>query len=418
MRAAWGTTGRVLREHWFALAAWWLLGEAVHLGFLHLAAYAGSAWTLGGLLVLPLAVLGRLVAFVAMFLTVRRSMPTLQRLEPVPSTSRDRVDEFFESLLVAVLPFLVFYTAWGSMEEDRNAFARIGADWLVRNHAFDVDFSMEDRAGVVALGPAPVIVLLVALAVRLLSTRFARRLPVWTAPITVYAEAVWTFLVITFVAQQVEQWASGRVAAAWVVDVGDRVAAAVPWLASAWEGAGGLFGLLWTVVFVPLMWITVAGVVYGEVLERRLPNRPVSGGRLRRVATSAFRRLDDFWDAVAFLFRAGPALVGAYLLVSAVWTFLDKALLWGGYRLAAPQEQLFWAVFAGLFVLAVGAVTQPVRIALVATVYDVALARIASRADVEGDPGHGVRGEIADLQAERSADVVGHDEHGPDRVRG
>lgn len=64
MSQALRTFGRILARHWPALMAWYLGGEALHRVLIELAGFVGGHTTLGGLLLLPLAVAARLVAYV------------------------------------------------------------------------------------------------------------------------------------------------------------------------------------------------------------------------------------------------------------------------------------------------------------------------------------------------------------------
>jgi hypothetical protein len=50
------TFGRILAQHWPALIAWYLGGEALHRLLVQLAGFVGGYTTLGGLLLLPITV--------------------------------------------------------------------------------------------------------------------------------------------------------------------------------------------------------------------------------------------------------------------------------------------------------------------------------------------------------------------------
>ena len=104
---------RLAGAHWPALLAWFLAGWLARYVLIELAALVGSSWLLGGLLIMPLAILARLISFVAMFLVLRPSMPQLQRLAASPASAKARRTEFMNAVLVAILPFFAFYAPWG-----------------------------------------------------------------------------------------------------------------------------------------------------------------------------------------------------------------------------------------------------------------------------------------------------------------
>jgi len=397
MSAGVRTFVRVLATHWRPLLTWFLLGETVHLTFMHLAAYAGAYSSLGGLLVLPIAVLGRLVAFVAMFLTVRPSLPNVVAADTIGDamTARARWTAFSQSVLAAILPFLAFYTAWGLLDADRIQFSRLARDWLLRNEGLSDDFSTDDRLGGFVFGPLPVVVLIVALTIRLLTARHAARLPVWTAPVTVYAEAVWVFLLVTFVSQQlvvVRRWLEGRVALQWANDVGDWFADRVPPVAFVWEWGVAAIGLLGPAVLLPLAWITVAGLIYGagDTATDETPQRPGRAAAVRRFVGRVARRFEEFWDAVVFVLRAGPVPAGLYVVAFAIWALFDRSMEIVALRVWGPRDADVWAAFGPLLLMLASAVATPLMIAVIATAYDIVLglapvAQDAAAAEQEAD---------------------------------
>ena len=84
-------TARLAGAHWPALVAWFLAGWLARYLLIELAAVVGASALLGGLLIMPLAILARLISFVAMFLVLRPGMPHLQRFgDGTPETRRSR----------------------------------------------------------------------------------------------------------------------------------------------------------------------------------------------------------------------------------------------------------------------------------------------------------------------------------------
>src|SRR6478735_2581941 len=106
------TAGRILAGTWPRLLAWYLAGWLARYLIIELAGTIGVNSTLGAFLVLPLAALARLVSFIAMFLTMRDAMPNYSSL-----TGAQR-PQFMSSVLAAILPFFLFYAAWGFLKDD------------------------------------------------------------------------------------------------------------------------------------------------------------------------------------------------------------------------------------------------------------------------------------------------------------
>src|SRR5690349_8582022 len=217
MSQALRTFGRIVARHWPALMAWYLGGEALHRVLVELAGFVGGHTTLGGLLLLPLAVAARLVSYVAMYLTVRPSLPHSRREDAGGPR------EFASATLAAILPFFAFYTAWGLLDADLIDFFRIAVAVGLQSTGLDAS-QLGDRGGIIAVGVLPVAVLVVALLARLLFTRFAARLPKWTVVLAVYTEILWTFMLFVLVARWwngVLGWLSERAAVGWLQGFGD-----------------------------------------------------------------------------------------------------------------------------------------------------------------------------------------------------
>lgn len=370
------TFGRILAQHWPALIAWYLGGEALHRLLVQLAGFVGGYTTLGGLLLLPLAVAARLISYVAMYLTVRSSLPHSDR------TSAGGRREFVSATLSAILPFFAFYTAWGLLDADQTVFSQIASDIALANTGYGISEPLGDRGGLIAVGVLPVTVLVIALIARLVYTRFAARLPQWTVGLAVYAEVLWTFMLFTMVARWwvgVLAWFSEREVVGWMQGIGDWFAATVAPVAFVWEGATWLFGVLVAALIVPAAWITVAGVIFGTTFDSTPPFARWGGGAARGAVMSVARtlvmRLEGLWAAVAVIWRGGPVMFGTYALAYAAWSFAEQTGTRGVLQLIGAHEQAFWSQVYGLVLVAVAAVAEPLRVAIVSTAYDAVIGR-------------------------------------------
>lgn len=413
------TFGRIVARHGVALAAWYLAGEAVHQLLVQLAGVVGGLTTLGGLLILPLAVAARLASYVAMYLTVQRSLP-----HSAPwRGSGPR--QFARATLIAILPFFAFYAAWGMLDADLREFFTIASDIALRDAGYDAS-QLGDRGGLVAVGVLPVGVLLVALAVRIVLARLRGRLPEWTLALAAYAEVLWSFMLFTLVGQwwaQAKEWIAARSGVVWLEGIGDWFAAHVLPVAAIWEAGVWLVGLVVAAVVVPAAWLTVAGVIYGApapttpALLRRTAAAP--RGSVAHAAGTVALRFEALWAAIALIWRGGPIVFGGTVLAYAAWSaaeqFGTRVLL----QVLGGHEAAFWAGWLPLVLVAVSAVAEPLRVALIATAYDTVVGRPGANpgADISGDDVESGDAVLAgDLEHEGAVGALGQQEDREDPV--
>jgi hypothetical protein len=420
MQQALRTFGRVLAGHWPTLMAWYLGGEVVHRLVLQLAGTVGGHTTLGGLLILPIAVAARLVSYVAMYLSVRPSLPHTVTDETPGYRG------FARAVLVSILPFFAFYAAWGMLDADRDAFLTIAGTIAVVESGYGSE-EIGDRGGFIGVGALSVTVLVVALAARILLARFEQRLPSWTRALAAYAEVLWTFMLFTLVGQWwagVREWLSQRAGAGWLRSVGDWFAAHIPPVAGLWEGGAWVLGIVIAVLIVPAAWLTVVGVVYGTTfeVESRLERWSATAlrGAARSLARNLVMRVESLWAAAAVIWRGGPVLFGSTALAYALWALLDSAGTRGVLQLIGGHDEAFWEALLPVILVAIAAVVEPLRVALMATAYDAVIARPEAGLDagasgLDAEPGDGAI-PPGDVQEERTVDVSGHDEHRDDVV--
>ncbi len=421
MSPALRTFGRVLAQHWPALIAWYLGGEALHRVLIELAGFVGGHTTLGGLLLLPLAVAARLVSYVAMYLTVRPSLPHSRRADAGGPR------EFASATLAAILPFFAFYTAWGLLDVDQIEFFRIASPIALADAQFDAA-QVGDRGGLIAVGVLPVTVLVIALIARALFTRFADRLPRWTVVLAAYTEVLWTFMLFTLVARWwsgVLAWVADREVVGWLAQFGGWFSINLEPVAVVWEAATWLFGIIVAALLVPAAWLTVAGVIFGTTFDSTPSFTRWGGGAFRGAAMGIARtlvmRLEGLWAAVTVIWRGGPLLFGAFALAYAAWGFAEQTGTRGALLLVGGHESGLWAGLLPIVTVAVAAIAEPLRVAIVATAYDEVIGRPGAGLDTRpsglDDEAHEIVVRAGDVQIEGAGGVVRQQEDQQDAVR-
>lgn len=402
--------GRLLWRHWPALLALYLAGTLGRYLAIQIAGFVGAYSAIGGALLFPLAILARLVALVAMLLVLRDGMVALGAIAPVPVDRAGRRRAFVDALMAGILPFVAFYAAWGYLKEDAAAyFARL----LDVNTGLIADeiFGGQERAGDAAvgelsLGPITIAIIVAAFAGRWLWKRHRARLPRAFAVAAVYLEILWVYLSVTLIADAlgiVTGWVQTRQGIVWLAEVRAWVADQLVPIAWIWDGVEWLLGEVGGIVLLPIAWLTIAGVIYGQAVA---PQSAQLGGavytraraRLDTLPGRLRARLKDIWSdliarfqpigrAILLMWRAGPVLIGSYVLLFTVLLALDAALELGISRVVGPNELAsFWMVNAPLIFLAVPLVIEPLRVVLVAGAYDAVIARLAPAAASDEAP--------------------------------
>lgn len=397
--------GRLLLRHWPALLALYLGGILVRYVVIEVAGFVGAYSAVAGSLLFPLAILARLVALVAMLLVLRDGMRELLAIAPLPADAAERRRSFVDALLAGILPFFAFYAAWGYLREDAVAYTtrvlEVSTELDLVAIVAGESAAGDGLAGEITITPVTVAIAVAAFVLRWLWKRHREQLPRGLAVGAVYLEAVWIFfavVVISDVLGRITAWVDTRQAMVWLEDLRATIASAFVPLAWAWEGVEWLLGEVGGIVLLPLAWLTIAGVVYG----RAVAPDPVAPALIRGTVVERARtgwrslpgrvraRLADVWSdfvsrftpitrTLGLMWRAGPVLIGGYILLYTVLLLLEGTLEWGLVRLIGPHDiDDFWLVNDQLIFLIVPVLMEPLRIALVASAYDGVIGRLSA----------------------------------------
>lgn len=405
------TTGRVLLRHWPAMLAWYLGGVAVHYVIVQIAGVVGAHSATIGFLILPVAILARLISYVAMLLVLRDGLRELNRMAPLPESAADRRRTFLSALLAGILPFLAVYWGQGLLGEDVVSYSaralreRTDMIWTTVSET-GVPLDDTDTVLNLPLTGWTAAIIVVAFAARWAWTKWQQRIPGWVSPIAVYLEVVWVFfsvIVIGDLTDSVKGWVDSRAAVAWWEQFRDAVLAAIAPLHAVWDAIGWAIGQAGPILLAPLAWLTVGGVVYGQAIvaeKLRIENEVLSTLREHAavVPNPVLRRLKDLRDelssrftpigrALLLMWRAGPVLIASYALLHVAVKTLETYLQFGASRLVGPHELAFWAIVLPLLSLVPLLITEPLRMAVIAGAYDATLGRLRARQQQRAEAG-------------------------------
>lgn len=389
-------TGRVLRMHWPALLAWFLGGMLLRHLLIELAGFVGGHTATVGLLILPLAVLARLIGFVGMFLVIRDGLRRMQAIAPLPPTPRERREDFVSALLASVLPFFAVYTLQNELRTDIVEYAQRALDVSIAQ-TVEASLAGDETAGDdtvlnLVFTPWTLLVIVVAIAGPWAWRRWGDRLPRILALAALYLEVVWVFFSLLLISQAVAvgvDWIETRTAVAWLTDARGWIAAQLGPLDGILRGGEALLADGGRVIVEPLVWFAIAGVIYGQTIaadrlrvqSRMLERAKAQAGRVPEAVrqrvdalTAEFRsRFRPVGAAFLLLWRSGPLVIGAYLLLYAIAKALETTLGLGLVRILGPHDGAFWSATSVVLGLVPLLLVEPIRVALIAGTYDSAL---------------------------------------------
>lgn len=406
---------------WPRLVAIWLVGWFVRYWLLQLAIAVGTEHgNLWAYLILPLAPLIRLTTYLAMFVVFRSMIPALRDV----TLHRVGARGLFDVVVGAIVPFLVIYTTWKLVQEDYFIY-RTAVQYQVlyeSSKAGLADFLTSDS------GSRLWVVVGIAFALRQIITRLRDRLPRWTLILAAYLDAVWLFLTLTAAAKAVlgsPQWISERRVVVWFTDTKQDLLAHLGVVGQWWDASGPALGMLVSVVGLSLAWVAVASVVYGTPFAptwesaRRAMLGERGSSRLSSIVDqgqSRWQRLPSmvrdravelFWeqvgrfgpiiDAGRLILHGGPVPIAFFVAAYAALTVLSPSgayftgavtdgHLWRAAALAiGPHEWLWWEAYRDTVRVAIGALVDPMRVALVTATFWHCLDQVRRSVDAETD---------------------------------
>ncbi len=414
-------TARLVRERGAVLLGLFCAGWAVHQVGLFGSALLGVRHEVLANLVFVLAVVAELVALVLMVGAVRPALvvppaadddasPAPARAVPPALLAHERT---LDVVTLAVGPFLAVYAVWGFLDDEVGALFR--SNYVVQGigGVQDWSISLDTERLPLYLGLAAGGWLLRAVVRVVLRHRRSDAVGV----LGVVAEGVWAlsvFVVLVVAVRAAKAWLEQRVVWSELAAAGQAVVSLLPDLALplgptlreavqtlATEGPA----VLATVLGLPLMWLALTAVVYGwrEVsaadvlagtpvaarLERWTRYGTTPAGRVVLLATDDLRtKYLPVLQALRLVARAGPRVIGAYLLLSAALQALRGLLEIGLSVLVGPRSTAVTLLLDPASDLVVSALATTVSVAL----YGAVFARAVGQG--RGVQGTGLRGTL------------------------
>jgi hypothetical protein len=397
---------RLAGRSWPMLLVWFLGGWIVRWVVIRIAAELGAIDSTLGLIVLPLAVLARLVSYIGMFLVLRQSMPTFTRLargNVADGSAEEAALGFRDILLSSVLVFFALYSAMDLMRQDVLQYAGLAIE-------SDNFFTYADSGNTVlsvTATPGSIAVAVVAFVGRFALKRLRSRLPRWTTIVTVYLEAVWVFIAVNVLSNLfsvVPDWIDQRQFVRSLDELRQTLIDSSLTLSLAWDGASWVWNSSSEIVFLALAWLLVAGVVYVRSLATsllELRRRARSRGAVLGVSLSSApmvlaKRARPLFDDVIeiakplllsarVIWRGGIVFLAVYVFAYALWVSVGDWVLAGIYAAIGPHPYRWWMATDQPIGFLIDLLVEPVRISLLAVAFDFCLRSSPRAADAELD---------------------------------
>jgi hypothetical protein len=368
------------------LVLWFTVGRAVRYGVFYAGyRFMGSSWV--PIVALSFGVLAQLAVTVLMLHSVRDGLaavrPGARAGHMAPWAAREK-ETIFDALGRALLPFLIFYLAWGWFGRDAREFV---ASAEGRGFAEGGISEQIKRAGLlnnlldhmyIAMAATAIFFVAKTCTEWWLVPRLARAGPLLLAVFELH----WTLFGLFTVDHyrgNVGDWVAGRQTWAWLGDV-------VGPAASLWVPFKNA-------VLGALIWLVIAGVILGvDADEEAAIGRGRLGRRLAAVSgihkprsprEVLSRELREKWfpavHGIRLVRRAGWMPFGVFCVLFVGLDVAADYLRRGAYYAIGPHPIPFWMVRLTPIDLGADLIHDVLRVCLLAAAFDLLVARVSAR---------------------------------------
>ena len=312
--------------------------------------------------------------------------------------NRDEGERFVDVLGRSLLPFMIVYVAWGLLLHDAATFSYADLKRTF-NHLSDPGetYVIPDLRVAWALAGGCFLIRML-LERRHMAQREKGNSGRVSGLSAAFFETAFTLFGISSAAVtfgQMSDWLGDRRAWVGASSLLNGIGDALPWLDTVWARLGDLLGLAKDGLILPLVWLTIAAIVYGvEVHDHReVLGGTRLGGAAERLSgmRGLFRRplgglSADFRDkylpllyAVRLVWRGGVPLFAAFALCYGLAEFLSTEAWMGLTWLIGPHDMGTWHVLIVPVNFVRDLLKEVLRIAVLAAAYGLVTQRIARR---------------------------------------
>lgn len=395
------------------LAALYLLGWLGRKGAIELAAWVGWDNDVWASLIMPFAGMARLGSYVAMFLVLRSAIPALAAL---PRRSARSVDVFAN----IIVPFFAIYLAWKLFAEDWLEFETVALDYRIADSVTEALTSSEPSTELhpdqLPVGTTTWVIIVSALVLRYVLSKLKDKLPGWMIAVRVYVDALWVFLTLSFAASEGVGWVinpmgwiAERRIIVWFNETRAELFSHFAGLEALWDALMAVLRTVFGGATIPLLWLAVAGIVYGVSMPdwRRAARRVVGrradtvidraaarrkrlkergwdvpetfGEKVRSWLLSKLGNYSTIVDSARLILHGGVLALSLYVFgyLGLAWLDMSGAFyrpeVGNGYLfrfvawLLGPHPLNFWYGFAETISIASHLIIEPLRICLIAS---------------------------------------------------
>ena len=362
---------------------------------------------LGGMIVLSLVVLTKLLVVVMMFAVLRPGLPALASLRQAsavhsPEARQTRsADHMLAATAAVILPFFAFYAAWGFLGDTVRVYSRMALDAVPFGERADI-FGLLRSRGLIA-----------SIVLCWLIRWFAKRMndrahsPYWRLLI-VAADASWIFIGLYALNVWKDEFITWIGAGALLEEL--RAGALTPAISIAAHAAEGFTpvefqrpGLLeqaqrlFFYALLPMVWLVMAAIINGYELSAATapaaapPSRNSTWRKWLHDFVAHFfggyrSRYQPVWTCLRLTLGAGLATLITFVIAYRLIGWLGAWLWYGATRTLGVPDLNSWQVVFGVASLFIGSpsdldggiLLDAVRIALLAAVLEYCVASQAT----------------------------------------
>jgi hypothetical protein len=393
--------GSLLGRFWPQLLLIGALGYIARDLLLNAAVAVGLQNALGGMVVLSLVVLTKLMVVVLMFGALRPGMPALASLRQeatVAGGGGDRPatgDHMLAVTAAAILPFFAYYAAWGFLGDTVREYSRLALQRVPFGERLNI-FNFVQSQGMVASIAA-------CWAIRWFAKRMNARArsPYWRLLI-VAADATWIFIGLYALGIWKNDLITWIGAGAILQSLNEHLPA-LSMAAHAADGfvpvefrAAPLFEQLQRLFFyalLPLVWLVMAAIINGYELSAATAPLPAGTSRadtwrkwfkdfVKHFVGGYRSRYQPIWTCLRLTLSTGLATLLAFVIAYRALGWIGAWLWYAATRTIGVDDLATWQVIANVLAVFIGSpsdldggiLLDAARIALLAAVLEHAVA--------------------------------------------